>query len=266
MMLLGVDVGTTHCKVGLVRRGKIVRLATRSVETHRTRDGAFFYAPDALWQSVVSAVQEVIAEIDPTDIGVVGIASMAETGLLVDRRTGEPRSHLIPWFDRRALARVERVARVSDARERFRQTGLPISFKYGLFKLLWLCEQDEGIIRDAIWLSAADYIAYRLTGRMATDYTLAARTYAFDVPGEQWDEPWLGQWNLRAELFPEAVPSGQPIGTIRSREAGLHRGTPVAIAGHDHLCAAIAVGAVQQEFVFNSMGTAETLMGTVGQW
>jgi xylulokinase len=44
---------------------------------------------------------------------------------------------------------------------------------------------------------------------------------------------------------------------------GLRHGTPVAITGHDHLCASVVVGAHEPGVVFDSMGTAESLLGTL---
>ena len=38
-------------------------------------------------------------------------------------------------------------------------------------------------------------------------------------------------------------------------------GLPVAVCGHDHLCASVAVGALEAGHVFDPMGTAETLVG-----
>ena len=44
---------------------------------------------------------------------------------------------------------------------------------------------------------------------------------------------------------------------------GLPAGTPVAVGGHDHLCAAVAAGVVEPGCLFDSMGTAEVLMGVI---
>ena len=66
----------------------------------------------------------------------------------------------------------------------------------------------------AVWLSVAGYIAYRLTGVLAFDYSLAARTYAFDIRTRTWDKEWLGHLKLPLDLFPEAFPSGHAIGHV----------------------------------------------------
>jgi xylulokinase len=228
--------------------------------------GRSYYEPDELWETVAGAIAEAAIMVDPIEIAVVGLTSMAESGLLVDRGSGMPRSEIIPWFDLGSSRHAADIAREATPFERFQRTGLRPSFKFGLAKLLWLREHDPEAHHGAVWLSVADYIAFRLTGQMATDYSLAARTYAFRVDTRSWDEEWIRFWGFEPAMFPLALPSGQATGGVRVEAAaatGLRRGTPVAIAGHDHLCAAVAAGAHHSGVVFDSMGTAESMLGTL---
>lgn len=269
MRLLGIDVGTTNCKAGLFAEdGRELAIAHRPTPYRRSADGYGTYDPEELWQSVMAALQEVLR--DPNGKGepvrAIGIASMAETGLLLDTQTGKPRTDFIPWFDDRARGHVDASLGQVEPVERFRRTGLPPSFKYGLPKILWLRERERDITRGALWLSAADYIAYRLTGVCGTDYTLATRTYGFRIDTKTWDKELLGGLGLEASLFPRAFPSGHPLGNVASgirQELGLAPEAQVAISGHDHICAALAVGATEPGIVYDSMGTAETLIGTL---
>ncbi len=265
-MLLGIDVGTTHCKVGLfTEAGAACQLASCATPVQQHADGHAFYDPEQLWQTVLSVIKEVTA-VAKSPIAAIGIASMAETGLLIDRRTGQPRSNLIPWFDQAAATQAKVMADSADSQTQFCTFGIYPSFKNSLAKILWLQTQDVSITANAVWLHAADYIAYRLTGAVATDYTLAGRTYAFDLFNKRWDAAWLTQFGLTADIFPEPQPSGTPIGQgvhADLADIGLAAGTPVAICGHDHLCAAFAAGAVTEGMVFNSLGTAETLLGAL---
>mgnify|MGYP001235043563 CR=1 FL=1 len=264
--LLGIDIGTTHCKAAVFAEdGGCMALALRPTRIGKDRAGYDAYDPYELWGTVESVVSEVV-ERAGRPIGAVGVSSMAETGLLLDRRTGEPVTAFIPWFDRRAEAEAEELAGLLDPAAQFRKTGLRPSFKYGLPKLRWLQKRDAALLSGTVWLSASDYIAYRLTGEIATDYTLAARTYAFLIDGKRWDEETLREAGFDPALFPDALPSGCPVGALRigtwSRH-GLKAGTPVAIAGHDHLCAALGAGSWQDGTMFNSVGTAETIVGTM---
>lgn len=267
MYILGIDIGTTNSKAGLfTMNGEAVSVASRPTESHMHADGFAYYNPEEMWSAVADLIREATAGVEPGQIACVGITSMAESGLLVDRNTGEPKSPFMPWFDTCSQAQAEQISKESDPLDRFRKSGLHNSFKLGLAKLLWIRERTPEALDNAVWLSTSSYIAYRLTGAMAFDYTLAARTYAFRIDTKQWDAEWLQQFGLSTELFPEAHPSGTVTGHVTSTAAtqtGLKSGVPVAIGGHDHVCAALAVGAIVPEIVYDSMGTAETLVGTL---
>jgi xylulokinase len=264
--LLGIDIGTTHCKAGLFNSdGVSLKIAKRQTITHYNSEGQAAYKPAELWETVASAIKEVTEKTNEK-IMVIGVTSMAETGLLVDRNTGKPKTDFIPWFDSRSKKEAQFIEQEADLFERFQVTGLHNSYKYGLAKLLWLKNKDPDVIKDAVWLSAADYIAYKLTGKYGTDYTLAARTFAFRMDQKVWDVPWIRSLGLDENLFPDVSPSGGKLGEIQSSDLesiGLVKGIPVAVSGHDHVCAALAVGAVEPGVVFDSIGTAETLAGTL---
>lgn len=263
MTILVIDVGTTHCKAGLFSAaGAALQVATRPTP-RATAGGATVIPAEALWDAVGGAVAEVLAAAGRPAIAAVGVASMAESGLLVDRRSGAARTPLLPWFDQTAAPFAAELAGMGDRAARFRRFGIHPSFKCSLAKILQLRREQPEIVAGAVWLCAADYIAFRLSGAMATDYSLAGRTYAFDLWAREWDHAWLQELGLPAELFPPALASGTPVGAVSDDGAalGLARGTPVTIGGHDHICAAVAAAATGPGRALDSMGTAEALLG-----
>ena len=118
-----------------------------------------------------------------------------------------------------------------------------------------------GLPAGARWLSVAGYVAYRLTGAMAMDYSLASRTFAFDLTRKDWDTAWIRSLGLDPTLFPPGMPSGASVGRTTGTLAGIPAGTPVAVSGHDHICASLAAGVTGPGRVFDSMGTAEAILG-----
>lgn len=267
---LGLDLGTTHCKSCLFSiDGALLRRAVRPTPAGLDVDGRYYHDPAALWQAAASAIREVVTAEPHVHIEVIGVASMAEAGLLIDRATGMTRTAILPWYDARSEAEAEAIAREDEPLALFRRSGLHPSYKYGLAKVLWLRARDPGITTGAVWLSVADYAVFRLTGVMVTDPTLAARTYAFAVGEGRWDDAWIRHFDLDPALFPTVLPSGTPAGTV-TREAadstGLESGIPVAVSGHDHICALPAAGITAPGPVLDSIGTAESLLGVTGRY
>lgn len=264
MTLLGIDIGTTHCKAGLFSvDGETLKIVHHAHKPQIVRDSAEYsvYDPDLMWETVRGLVSQAAAAAPDRPIRAVGIASMAESGLLIDRASGQPRSPILPWFDGAAQPQADRIAAAEAALDFYLRTGLHVSAKLSLAKLLWLRDRNPAITDGAMWLSVADYIAYKLTGAAGTDYSLAGRTGAFDVARQQWDSQWLARWELRPDHFAPAQSSGTPVGGALAEHAafGIPRGTPVAVSGHDHLCAAALT---DMEELFDSMGTAEVMIGS----
>jgi sugar (pentulose or hexulose) kinase len=267
MPFLSIDVGTTHCKVGMIaENGEVISLA--SVPMHKLYSplGYFFYDPDELLKIIIAALRIAIDRQKENNLAAIGISSMAESGLLVERADGTQRSPIIPWFDMSSAGQAEKIKRVSDSLERFCKTGIRISSKCSLAKLLWLQEQGVSIGQNMVWMSVADYVVYRLTGEISTDYSLAGRTFAFRIDQKEWDATWLLEWGFRVNVFPPARPSGIPVGRLTASELtnlGVPAGIPVVVAGHDHICAAFGAGVIESGLVFDSMGTAESLFGAI---
>ena len=112
------------------------------------------------------------------------------------------------------------------------------------------------------WLNVAEYVVQRLGGEQVADLSLASRTGMLDLDTQgAWAEAldWAG---APSTLLPPAAPSGSPAGRV-SEALAEARGAVLCVAGHDHLCAAIGAGAVGDDDVFDSCGTAEALVRAV---
>ncbi|MCR8845942.1 FGGY family carbohydrate kinase [Paenibacillus sp. SC116] len=265
MRMLGIDLGTTNRKVGLFEEnGEVVGIVSRPTLTQDTGEGYVVYDAEQLWTDVVEMIRELTEQHGGANIAAIGIASMAESGLLLHKDSGAIQSPLLPWFDTSSTPQAERVREADERLKLFQRSGLHLSFKHGLPKLLWLHDRDPDMFRDARWVSVSGFIAYRLSGVMAFDPSLATRTFVYDMRTNDWDREWIQNFGLSPDLFPDVYPSGAPLGSVKPelmQALGLSSAPAVAVSGHDHVCASLAVGAVAPGDVFASMGTAETLVG-----
>jgi xylulokinase len=253
---LGVDLGSTHVKAAVVAlEGGVVR---ELAVAERRCDGL-----DAagLVSAAIDAADEALSAAGP--VGAVGVASMAETGALVDGR-GIPTGPLLRWDrggdpdERLALARGV------DPAELHAATGAPLVPKLPL--LTWAALVAEGLPADARWAFTADLVAAALTGRVATDHTLAGRSGAYRLPAPSeplpsaWDSALLAAVGVPRSLPPEVLAPGEPVGTVLAAVLPGAAGVPVHLAGHDHAVAAWAAGADRPGRVVHSLGTTEAVL------
>lgn len=265
-ILIGIDVGTTHLKAAAFSPdGEQLAVAHVPTPTERLADGGAQYDPELVWAGIADCLFRVRVAA-PGPVAGIGIASMAEAGVLVGH-DGQPLWPAIAWFDPRTRPQAEALAAGPGREAIYRQTGQFLMPKFGLLKLLWIKENHpERYAQGAAWLSMAEWIAYRLTGRFASCPTLGARTLAYGLAAGQWLDELLTAVGVRRELFGPILPEGAPVGGVTAQAAaltGLAPGTPVALAGHDHPVAALAAGVTGPGQMLDSTGTAEAVIGAV---
>jgi sugar (pentulose or hexulose) kinase len=191
----------------------------------------------------------------------VAVAGLAESGVLLDP-SSRPCAPVIAWFDRRGADQVARLDRVAPSfGQQFpRRTGLPWDCQASVAKLMWLMDDGVALTPAHRWASVPEWVVHRLGADLVREPSLASRTGLIDQgTGQVWDDI-AAATGIPATLLPPALAGGRPAGFLRSPElpAAL-QGACLTVAGHDHPVAAIGVGAVGPDELFNSTGTADVL-------
>jgi xylulokinase len=263
-LLLGLDIGTTSIKAILFDpTGQTIAQAGIRTPTHYPQPGWAYYEPDELWQTTIQAIRQVTSQVDdPRRIVSVAVTSFAETGVAVDE-AGQPIGPAIAWFDNRTTPQAAWLEETFGADRLFAIAGIALEPIFGLCKLLWLREHAPAdFARARRWLNMADYMAFRLCGIPATDFSLASRTLWLDLQQQRWSDEVMAHTQTPPTLLAPLQPSGTRLGPILPEVAaatGLPTSVQVAVGGHDHVCAALALGVTQPGDLLNSMGTAEAL-------
>jgi sugar (pentulose or hexulose) kinase len=260
---LGIDLGTTNTKVALVAVGAS-ELAVRAVASAPTPD------PPTLKAVLLALLRQVLDGSPAPDA--VGIASMAETGVPLGQ-AGQPLGSWLRWNSHRAGTEVDVLSRRLGRTHLVRATGVRPSAKVPLAVWAWLRTHQPDMWRAmATWAGAADLAGYLLTGRLATDHTLAGRTMAYRLPdpgepvADSFDADLLAEVGLRPAQLPSVVAPTEVAAHVRDPafiSSGLRGGTPVVVAGHDHAVGAYACGMREPGDIADSFGTAEAIMSVV---
>lgn len=251
--VIALDIGTTHIKSMLFGEdGSILAEERTLTPIEQTEEGGQ-YNCEVLWNIARTQLLALTERAQGTCIG-ISLTGMAEAGLVINRRTGLEESHIIPWFDKRTIGLSSQVSAKEDERN-FKSTGLRNSFKYGIYKFLWLLEHKNIDQEQAVWLSVCDYMMYKLTGELVTEQSFAARTYVYDIVNGCWDRKRIKEYGLQEHNFPQVAASGQAAGIWQEKAI------PVAVAGHDHICASFGLLLNHENAVCDSAGTSETYIG-----
>jgi len=262
-LLVGLDIGTTNIKaLVFTPDGTQIASASAPTPTYTPRPGWAYYKPEELWQAAVTVLREVTGQVAADHIVSIAVASMGEAGVPLDAQNNILYD-AIAWYDARTQPQAEWLGETIGKDRIFHTTGLSLQPIFGLCKLLWLKENEPDIFSKAVrWLNISEYIAFRLSGEQATEYSLASRTMALDIVKREWAEDVLSEVGLSSDIYAPLVPSGTVIGQVQDAVAqitGLPTTVKVATGGHDHVCGAFALGVTNPGMVLDSMGTAETI-------
>lgn len=265
MYLIGLDFGTTNLKALLYEAdGNIMGSLVEPTPTHYNANGfAEFYA-DEMFEHVISLLEKLLSSFTrKQDIKAISFASMAETGVALDRN-GRPLAPAIAWFDHRTIGIAKSIAKTHNAFEIYQVTGMQLSHVPSLCKILWEKKHLPEIHRKTHrWLFLCNYIIYRLTGECVTDPSQACRSMAFDIHSGEWSESICTQMGIDPAIFPPIKETGQPIGKLLpkvSSQLGLKQSIAVVVGGHDHLCGGLSTGLKQKGILINSSGTVDAAL------
>ncbi len=207
MAILALDQGTSGSKAIVIDADGIHAVVENAIHPAYLPDGAVEQDPMELYNSLIDAGRQAVAEAARPIEG-VSLANQGETVLAWDPETGEPLTPCIVWQDRRAETVVERLRQHAD--EVHQRTGLVLDCYFTAPKMVWL---RENLTREGVVTTTDTWIVHKLTGEFVTDTSTASRSLLFNGDDVAWDPRLLEIFGLADERLPRAVPSDEIVGT-----------------------------------------------------
>ena len=180
---MGIDAGTSRVRVLLFEvDGTLVAEASDEPTVKRPRTGWASTKAEDLWESCLKAIRSVVAMVEKPDrIRSVAVASVGESAVPINAE-GDAVYPMIAWYDCRTRPQARWLKKHIGEERLFRITGLNLYPIFGLCKQLWIRENaPEAFSKTVRWLNTADFLAWKLCGVPATDYSLASRTFALNI-------------------------------------------------------------------------------------
>lgn len=259
--LLGIDIGTSGCKGLLMGHdGTVVKEAEREYASRTPAPGLSEQAPEDWFRAAAAVIRELTA--DPhssgTPIDAVGLTGQMR-GVTLIGVDGLPVRPAILWNDSRCHTEVDDItAQHGDLVRRI--TKNPLNTMCTLPKLLWLMNNEpEAWERTKVYIYPKDYIAYRLTGSLATDPSDASGSSLFDPAAGSWSDELLQLFSIPASKLPRVRASTEISGHVTekaARETGLSPGTPVIVGGSDAVTEMFSSGVVDGTGAKLRLGTS----------
>jgi sugar (pentulose or hexulose) kinase len=261
---VGLDVGTSSVKaVVFTDQGEVVGEGRARTPWITTSHGVELAAEELLNAAIEALGSALDATPGTAGAKGVGVTSMGESGVLVDRNE-IPVAPVIAWHDNRDRAEAEALRRDIAADHFAATTGKPLRGQWAITKHRWLLRNVPSAATAVRRFNVAEWIVRGLGGDEVTELALACRTGWFDLSRRDWWPEGLAWSGATPDLMPPLVEAGMPVGQVtRSDSHPRLRGAVLTVVGHDHQAAAVGVGATGEGDEVDSCGTAEAIVRTI---
>ena len=261
MSLMGLDVGTTGVKaMAFTPEGKVLARAYREYRELYPKPGWVEMNPNGIWRFTREVIREVSLKTKKDPIKALSLSVLGEAVTPLGK-DGKPLCNSITSIDKRSVEEARWLEETLGKEYLFQRTGMPAHPSYTVSKILWIKNHRPDIF-EKTWkfLLYEDFILYKLGFEPVIDYSLAARTMAFDIHTKTWSGEILQKSGIDKSLLARALPSGEVLGKISpkiAKELGLSLDTVAVLGGHDQPVNALGAGIIEEGKATDACGTAE---------
>ena len=171
-LFIGVDVGTTAVKAAAYTRdGLQVAISRQSVQVQRPQEGYSELPMDELWGTVRGCLREIAIQIAPESLRSIGVCGQGDGLWMLDDQM-HPVRNAILWNDARASQYVQQWGDngTADAISRFSRTAIWPGAAGAALR--WMQDNDpDALVRAKHILFSKDWIVYKMTGTLGTDFS-----------------------------------------------------------------------------------------------
>jgi xylulokinase len=262
--IIAYDLGTGGNKASLYsHKGQCLASTFHAYETFYPGLGMHEQRPGDWWNSVVISTRQLLSEtnVDTSEIEALALSGHSLGVVPIDKSGNLLREATPIWSDSRAGQQADAFFQKTDEKNWYMTTGNGFPAKlYSAFKILWYQDHESDVFKNiAKVIGTKDYINYRLTGQIVTDYSYASGCGVYDLKGWNYSDELLETSGLDPAIFPDIVPSTEIIGELTGEAAealGLPKSVKVAAGGVDNSCMALGARNIASGRVYLSLGSS----------
>ena len=263
MFFIGVDLGTSACKLLLVdETGKIHRTVSKEYPLFFPHPGWSEQNPQDWWKACLEGIPELLEGLDASQVKGIGVGGQMHGLVALDEADQVIRPAIL-WNDGRTAKEVDYLNE-EIGRSKLSEYTANIAFAgFTAPKLLWMRNQEpELFAKIKKIMLPKDYLVYCLTGVHACDYSDASGMLLLDVKNKKWSAEMLEICHLSEEQMPKLFESYEAVGCLRpdvAKTLGLPEEVKVCAGAGDNAAAAVGTGTVGDGKCNISLGTSGTI-------
>ena len=260
--LLGIDLGTSSLKSILIsEEGKMMAISSKSYQFSSPCNGYAEHDPLEWWDACCKTVNEVIvnSNVSKDDIKGVSFSGQMHGAVMLDKDFTVVRPAIL-HCDSRSDVQVEYLKEKLGL-DRIKNIVLnPIYTGFLLSSLLWVRDNEPyNFDKIKYVMLPKDYLKFRMTGVVSSDYSDASATLAFDIKNNCWSDEILNCVGITKDIFPPCFNSTAATENVCKKaalEIGLSTKTIVVSGGGDQVMQSIGNGIIKENQSSVNIGTS----------
>lgn len=261
MYLLGIDIGTSGCKITVIDAyGHVLDEGFSEYVTAHPKPGHAEQWPEDWCDAVRLLLDQMSGRglVDLKKIAAIALDGSTHNVVLLDKHMKILRP-VIMWTDQRSVAQS---TYLNDTHGDliFQTTCQMAAPTWTLPQLMWLDENEPAILANTRHMMfVKDYVRWRLTGEWFTDRIDAQGTLFFDMDAQHWSGRLCELGHIPMHALPPLLEPTDKAGCVTRDAAmafGLPEGTPVICGSSDVAIEDYAAGAVTPGSCILKLATA----------
>lgn len=265
--IMALDLGSSGIKVTIFDdQSNILGSCYKEYNTWYPGLNMTLQSPSEWWEYFCTASKELLetAHIAPEEIACVAPSGQMSALIPIDASGKLLMDPCLIWADMRTTEQVKRIADEMGGQDKvYNLTGIGLTEEtFTGYKIAWYKENmPDEFCQTSMYLQPKEFIGFKLTGNIATDFSDASETAMMDIENRTWSEKMLEHIGITKEVLPEIKKATDLLGHVTQEAAaasGLKEGTPVCVGGGDVSIAAAGAG-------IGAPGSAYLYIGS-GSW
>lgn len=260
---IGIDLGTSSVKMLLVSKdGEILKSVTKEYPICYPKSGWSEQSPYDWYNESINGLKELVSDVDKSTIKGISFGGQMH-GLVILDENDEVIRPAILWNDGRTQKQTDYLNEVI-GKDKLSNNTANIAFAgFTAPKILWVKENEPDNFKKICKIMLPkDYLAYKLSGVFATDYSDASGMLLLDVKNRRWSKEMCEICGIDEGKLPKLYESYEKIGTLLPKiasELGLSDSVSISIGAGDNAAAAVGTGTVGNGSCNISLGTSGTV-------
>lgn len=233
-IFLGIDIGTTAIKFGVISDNQLLFEVEKNLETFNGDHGECYQLVSEIQQAIIAGVKEIPENLRKA-IEKIGF-SVAMHSIMPDVE-----NRLFIWSDNQSRATIKAFKKTEKADAFYLKTGTPIHTMSPFAKILHF-NQQQVYEHATRWFGLKELAMDYFTGEFVVDYSTASATGLFNLESRTWDEEILAYVGIHNQQLAKLVDTttGFAILPEVAKELGLEKEPEIVIGGTDGVLAAYA--------------------------